>query len=270
MGLAKWIGGYLGWVAFGPIGALLGFWLGAAVDGYIDSSRRITSGNGGSGSRTYTRTTSSGSGYGPGGSCRRTYTQQEQRNSFMVSLLVLSAAIIKADGKNLQAEKDYVRDFVRRNFGDSAVQEAMQILEQLMRQDINIYTVGAQIAGNMNYSQRLQLFHYLVQLALADGDFSRNEKAVLETVGSTIGLSGADINSVISMFYRDTNSAYAVLEISPDATDEEVRTAYRKMAMKNHPDKVATLGPDVQKAAAEKFRQIQDAYESIKRERGMN
>jgi DnaJ like chaperone protein len=122
----------------------------------------------------------------------------------------------------------------------------------------------------MNYSQRLQLFHYLVQIALADGDFSKSEKSVLEAIGSTIGLSNADVNSVISMFYKETNSAYAVLEISPNATDDEVRTAYRRMAMKNHPDKVATLGPDVQKAAAEKFRQIQEAYETIKKERGLN
>ena len=40
--------------------------------------------------------------------------------------------------------------------------------------------------------------------------------------------------------------------------------------MKNHPDKVATLGPDVQKAAEEKFRQIQQAYETIKKQRGLN
>ena len=146
----------------------------------------------------------------------------------------------------------------------------MRMLEQLTRQQVNIYQVGPQIAQYMNYSQRLQLFHYLVQIALADGDFSKSEKSVLEAIGSTIGLTNADVNSVISMFYKDTNSAYAVLEISPSATDDEVRTAYRRMAMKNHPDKVATLGADVQKAAAEKFRQIQEAYETIKKERGMN
>ena len=111
----------------------------------------------------------------------------------------------------------------------------MRMLEQLTRQQVNIYQVGPQIAQYMNYSQRLQLFHYLVQIALADGDFSKSEKSVLEAIGSTIGLTNADVNSVISMFYKDTNSAYAVLEISPSATDDEVRTAYRRMAMKNQP-----------------------------------
>ena len=121
----------------------------------------------------------------------------------------------------------------------------------------------------MNYSQRLQLFHYLVQIAIADGQFDQSEKGVLEAIGTTIGLSASDITSVISMFYRENSSAYDVLEIKPDATDDEVRKAYRRMAMKNHPDKVATLGPEVQKAAAERFQKIQVAYESIKKERGM-
>ena len=104
----------------------------------------------------------------------------------------------------------------------------------------------------------------------ADGEVSRSEKDVLESVASAIRLSSSDASSVIAMFYKDRDSAYAVLEISPSASDDEVRSAYRRMAMKNHPDKVATLGPEVQKAAAEKFRKIQEAYETIKKERGMN
>lgn len=251
MGAGKWIGGVLGWAAFGPIGALLGWWLGRRVDDYIE---RLS------------YSSSSQSSYSSSGS---RYSATEQRNSFLVSLLVLSAAVIKADGRTLQSELDYVKGFIRRSFGDAAVPEAMRMLEQFCRQDVNIYSVGPQIARYMNASQRRQLFHYLVQIALADGNFDKREKTVLEAIGATIGLASADVNSIIAMFYKETSSAYTVLGLSPSATDDEVRTAYRKMAMKNHPDKVATLGPDVQKAAAEKFRQIQEAYESIKKERGM-
>ena len=258
MGAGKWIGGVLGWVVFGPIGALLGWWFGGAVEDYIDRARQV--------SDSSSRSSYSSSARPSSGS---RYSASEQRNSFLVSLLVLSAAVIKADGKTLQSELDYVKDFIRRNFGEAAVSEAMRMLEQFCRQEVNIYSVGPQIARYMNASQRLQLFHYLVQIALADGNFDKREKAVLEAIGSTIGLASADINSIIAMFYKETSSAYTVLGVSPSATDDEVRSAYRKMAMKNHPDKVATLGPDVQKAAAEKFRQVQEAYETIKKERGM-
>ena len=284
MGSAKWIGGLLGWVSGGPIGALLGYFLGSAVEKFIDAARQLPgdgSGTGGYGTGGYGSGTGGssrggyGGGYGTGGyrtsTGGRGYSTTEQRNSFFVSFLVLSSAVIKADGQVSQSELNCVREFIRRNFGDSVVDETMRMLDGFNRQQVNIYSVGPQIADNMNYSQRLQLFHYLVQIATADGNFSKSEKSVLEAIGAVIRLNNSDINSVIAMFYRENDeSAYAVLGISPNATDEEVKTAYRRMAMKNHPDKVSTLGPEVQKAAEEKFRQIQDAYETIKRQRGMS
>ena len=280
MGALKWIVGFLGWVSGGPIGALVGFLLGSFVDTGLDAMRQITGGSGfpgQGGSSGYPGGGYSGSGYPGGGSTyqrqttgSRGYTATEQRNSFMVSLLVLSSAVIKADGRIVQSELDHVRSFIRSNFGDAAVSDAMRILDELNRKEVNIYEVGAQIATYMNYSQRLQLFHYLAQIANADGDFSKSEKSVLEAIASAIRLNASDASSVIAMFYKDADSAYAVLEISPNATDDEVKSAYRRMAMKNHPDKVATLGPEVQKAAEEKFRKIQEAYETIKRQRGMS
>ncbi|MBO4570586.1 MAG: TerB family tellurite resistance protein [Bacteroidales bacterium] len=252
MGSARWIAGLLGWAAFGPLGAIVGYVLGSLLDFSIDAVKQL---GGGSFSE-------------PGGN--RGYSATEQRNSFMVSLLVLSSAVIKADGRTRQEELDYVREFIRRNFGEGAVSEAMQMLDGFNRQNVNIYSVGQQISVYMNYSQRLQLYHYLAQIAAADGDFSKAEKSVLEAIAGAIGITSSDASSVIAMFYKDSDSAYAVLEISPSATDDEVKAAYRRMAMKNHPDKVSTLGPEVQKAAEEKFRKIQEAYETIKKERGMN
>jgi DnaJ like chaperone protein len=70
------------------------------------------------------------------------------------------------------------------------------------------------------------------------------------------------------MFYRDVNSDYKVLGVEASATDDEIKKAYRQMAIKFHPDKVASMGEDFQKGAKEKFQQIQDAYEAIKKSRG--
>lgn len=259
MGAFKWIFGFLGWVTWGPIGAILGYVSGAAIEKSIGNVKQI-SGEGTPGSGQYSSQRGPYSG-------TRGYSASEQRNSFLISLLVLSSAVIKADGRTRQAEIDVVKDFIRRNFGESAVDESVRMLQRILSQDVNIYSVGGQIAANMNYSQRLQLFHYLTQIANADKEFSKSEKSVLEAIASAIGLTSSDAASVISMYYKDSQSAYSVLEISPSATDDEVKAAYRRMAMKNHPDKVATLGPEVQKAAEEKFRKIQEAYETIKKER---
>ena len=279
MGAGKWIGGILGWVAWGPIGALIGYWLGKALDNYIDGSHQLPGGDdwerqsrqAGTGQRSQGGYGQSSQGsYGQRQSTQsRRYTADEQRNSFFVSLLVLSSAVIKADGKTHPAELRTVREFIRTNFGDQAASQAEQILQRLDSQQVNIYSVGGQIAANMNYSQRLQLFQYLVSIATSDGDFSASEKSVLEAIASAIRLTSTDAASIIAMYYKEADSAYTVLEISPSATDDEVRSAYRRMAMKYHPDRVATLGPEVQKAAEEKFKKIQEAYAAIKKQRGI-
>ena len=275
MSKAKWIGGFLGWVAWGPIGALIGYLLGKAVDTYIDGSHQLPGGDGWeqrqSGQGSYRQQTGQGP-YDRGTSTQSRqgrYTADEQRNSFFVSLLVLSSAVIKADGRTHPAELRTVREFIRTNFGEQAAAQAEQILQRLDSQQVNIYSVGSQIAANMNYSQRLQLFQYLVSIATSDGDFSASEKSVLEAIASAIRLTSTDAASIIAMYYKEADSAYTVLEISPSATDDEVRSAYRRMAMKYHPDRVATLGPEVQKAAEEKFKKIQEAYAAIKKQRGI-
>lgn len=290
MGALKWITGLIGWASGGPIGALIGFFIGSAIENGLGGLTQSggTGGNTGNrgtwtqtgpGSWTYTtgRTYQSGNGgtgaggYAGAAGSNRTggYSTTEQRNSFMLSLLVLSSAVIRADNRFLQSEFDYVRAFVRRNFGSSAEEEAMRILNELNAKEINIYSVGGQIQENMNYSQRLQLFHYLADLANADGEFCEAERSVLQAIASALGITSTDAESILAMFSKAKDSAYTVLEIQPTATDDEVKKAYRRLAMKYHPDKVSQLGPDVQEAAKAKFQAIQDAYEKIKKERGM-
>ena len=283
MSALKWITGLIGWASGGPIGALIGYFIGSAIENGLDGLKQI--GGGGSGTRgtwtqtgpgswTYTtgRTSQSGNAAGPYSSSTRSsggYSTAEQRNSFMLSLLVLSSAVIRADNRFLQSEFDYVRAFIRRNFGSGAEEEAIRILNDLNHKEINIYSVGGQIQQNMNYSQRLQLYHYLADLANADGEFCEAERSVLQAIASALGITSTDAESILAMFSKAQGSAYTVLEIQPTATDDEVKKAYRRLAMKYHPDKVSQLGPDVQEAAKAKFQAIQAAYEQIKRERGM-
>lgn len=239
MGIGKWIAGALGWAMGGPIGALLGVGIASLIENSSNSENRD--------GRSY-----------------------DQRNSFLISMLVLSSAVMKADGKVMKSELEYVKNFVRNNFGDNAVSQALKILKELLQKDVNIEQVSAQIAANMIISQRLQLLHYLCGIARVDATPSRAELDVLERIASALRIPASDSSSVFAMFGTTVEDAYTVLEIDSNATDEQVKKAYRKMAMKHHPDKVANLGEDVKKAAEEKFRQVQEAYEKIKKERGIN
>lgn len=241
MGIGKWIAGALGWAMFGPIGGILGFYFASRVERLAEASVA----------------------YGED----QTWNQG-QRNSFLMSLLVLSASVIKADGKTSSQELSTLRSFFTRNFGAQAGNEAEEIVRELLTKDYNLYEVCGQIRSCMDYSQRLQLYHYLVSLAACDG-LLQSEMDILEVIASYIGLSKSEVNSIFAQFRPGNDSNYRVLEITPDATDEEVKKAYRKMAVKYHPDKVATLGEDVQKAAEEKFKAVNQAYEAICRERGI-
>lgn len=82
-------------------------------------------------------------------------------------------------------------------------------------------------------------------------------------------LSPKEVESMLNLSGNSLEEAYKVLEIDPSATNEEVRTAYRRLALKHHPDRVATLGKDVKKAAEEKFQQINNAKERIYKARGI-
>ena len=237
MGLGKWIAGALGWAFLGPIGGILAFYFASMAEeaSYVQGEQARLQG---------------------------------QRNSFLMSLLVLSAAVIKADGKTTSQELATMRSFFTRNFGAQAGGEAEEIVKELLTKEYNLYEVCGQIRSYMDYHQRLQLYHYLVALGACDGLHQR-EIDILETIATYIGLSNAEVDSIFAQFRPSNDSNYRILEIEPNATDEVVKKAYRKMAIKYHPDKVATLGEDVQKAAEEKFKAVNQAYEAICKERGI-
>ncbi|MBF1625697.1 MAG: TerB family tellurite resistance protein [Prevotella sp.] len=279
-----WIGGTLGtMLGSGILGTLAGFCLGSIIDEMMDS--RADSNDYNTNKQDYY---SQGNGYkqyqygGQNGSSNA-HSNEEQRNSFLFSMLVLSSYIIKADNKIMHSEMEFVRQFLRQNFGEQAVNQGQEILLKLFeiqkQQGIQVFrnTIHqscAEIKHNMNVSQRLQLLNYLVIIAKVDGYVSPEEIKALKEVARHLGLTAKDVDSMLNMENgARTNSniedAYKVLGLSSTATDDEVKVAYRKMALKHHPDRVATLGEDIRKAAEKKFQDINDAKERIFKARGL-
>ncbi|MFZ4464991.1 MAG: TerB family tellurite resistance protein [Bacteroidales bacterium] len=233
-GYAKWIGGGLGWAFGGPIGGILGFAFGKMFEDM----------NGGK--------------YGSSGSLQ---------TDFKMSLLVLTAAVMKADGTVKKSELDYVKNFYFRNFGGSAEQYIL-MLREILKQEINVREVSLQVGQYMDYPSKLQILHYLFGISKADDHFHPSEIEMINQISAFMGISASDLESIRAMFFKDVNSAYKILELSESATDEEVKKAYREMAVKYHPDKVGHLGEEVRKAAEEKIQEVNAAYEQVKKQRG--
>lgn len=267
MSIGKWIGGILGFVALGPLGALAGIILGSLFDDTASLSGQSFGGG-------YDRG-NSGTGYD------HESDYAGQRNSFLFSMLVMASYVIRADGKIMHSEMEFVRQFLRRNFGEIAVSQGEEILlrlfEEAKRRDQEnpqgfkqtIRECGSQISYNLSYEERLQLLAFLAEIAKSDGKVCQEEIDALKEVSGLIGLSEREVESMLNLNGDSLEEAYKVLEIEPTATDEEVRAAYRRLAVKHHPDKVANLGEDIRKAATEKLQKINEAKERIYKSRGM-
>lgn len=248
MGFGKWLGGAFGWALGGPIGGIIGFALGAIAD-----DKSFTGVKQGGEPRTADAFTQ--------------HRHQTKPGDFASALLVLSAAVMKADNRLLKSELDYIREFYTRQFGSAVAAQHIGVLKELLQKDIPVREVCEQIRYYMEHPMRLQLMYYLFGIAQADGNVDKSELKTIEAIAGYIGLNSKDFESLKAMHYKDTESAYKILEIESTCSDEEVKKAYRKMAMKYHPDKVRGLGEQHEKAANDKFIKVQEAYEQIKKDR---
>ena len=197
------------------------------------------------------------------------YRQSSSKYDIPTMLMALSATVMKADGKVLKAELDYVKQFFSQQFGNQFNSRHLQVLKQFLDSDrIPLNEICSDIRNRMPAEVRAQLVHYLFGIAKADGNVAESELKSIENIANLLGVSQQEFISLKNMFYRDVNSDYKILGVTASASNEEVKKAYRKMAITHHPDKVASMGEEYQKGAQEKFLKIQEAYENIKKNRG--
>lgn len=244
MKYGKWLAGGLGWAFGGPIGGILGFVLGSVFDNAEE--------------------------LGVEGTGKDFTTRPTRPGDFAASLLVLTAAVMKADNRILKAELDFVKTFFLRQFGEHYAKEQMLVLREILKRDIPVRDVCLQIKQHLDHPSRLQLLHYLFGISISDGEAHPLEVQLINEIAQYLGISEADFGSIKAMFVKDTKSSYHILEIEPTVTDDEVKKAYRRMAVKYHPDKVSHLGEEFQKAAKEKFQNVNEAFQQIKKERGFS
>lgn len=234
----RWIAGGLGWALGGPIGGVMGFVLGSMLEGSTQVYRE------------------------PG--------MTTGRGDFNSALLVLSAAVMKADGVVKKSELEYVKKFLVRQFGEAHALEMLRVLREILNRDIPLQDVCLQIRGQMSeYAHKLSILQYLFGIAKADEVVDESELRIISQISGWCGISDSDFQSIKAMYVEDMANYYHILGIEKSATDTEIKKAYRKLAIEFHPDKVAGLGAEYQDFAKEKFQKVQEAYEKISKERGI-
>jgi DnaJ like chaperone protein len=230
--------GGLGWVLGGPIGGILGYaWASMSDSGSIKGYKKNIS------------------------------NPNTQPGDFIVSLMVLFAKVMKADNKLLRSELNYIKDFLNKELKSSDVQYFMILFKDILKQDYPLKDVCRQIQRSMDHPSRIELIHILFGLAFADKQIDDKEIKVIHTIAGYLNINSKDYESIKAMFIKDNTYAYKILEIDPSCNDDEVKKGYRKMANKYHPDKVSHLGLDLQHIAEEKFKAVNNAYQTIKKER---
>jgi DnaJ like chaperone protein len=232
----KLIGAGLGWAFGGPVGAAIGLGLGWMYDSANDADT----------AKGYHKTTT---------------------GDFLVSMLVLIATVMKADGKIVRSELEFVKSFLVKKFDRDTAAEALRMLRDLVKQNIPIQDVSYQIRDSLDYHSRLELLHLLYGVAQSDGTFHEKEALLLDQIGYYLGIGVNDHQSIRNMFLSTDDTHYKILGVDRNTTPEDIKKAYRKLAIEFHPDKVAYLGENIRKDAEEKFRKINIAYEKIKKEK---
>ena len=242
--MIKWIGAALGYTYLRFGGAVLGYFIGSMIEGLMKRS------SGASFNATSFRTMGS--------------------NQFELNLLALAAMVIKADNKVEEKELRFVRNYFIANYGaDYASTIFSRFNTEIKKEVQDLSKIARLFVTSTPYNTRLQIVHFLFGIANADGSVSRLELNKIQQIAVALGIRRMDIESVKAMFVQQAGNAYKILEVDSNATDAEVKKAYRTMAKKHHPDKLNTADQALKKGAQEKFQQIQAAYEKIQKERGL-
>jgi DnaJ like chaperone protein len=244
--MIKWILGVIGFFIFRLPGAFVGFLLGGVIESLFNMNNA---------------------------SGKTTFRNPVQRNvspaDFELNLLSLCSLVIKADGVVNQTELDYVRKYFVSTSGKEKANAIFRTFNDLIKQrEISTQLISSYLASRTRYEMRLQLLHFLFGIAQADGSISALEINKIREIAGYFRVNYRDFESIQAMFIKKAGTAYKILEIDKTATNDEIKKAYRTMVKKYHPDKVITQDTAIKKGAEEKFRQVQNAYEQLQKERG--
>ncbi|MEN6587842.1 MAG: co-chaperone DjlA [Sulfuricella sp.] len=253
----KLVGALLGFYFFGFFGAIAGYFLGSAIDRY--------------------------NAYGAGGV--NPLSGAHRQAVFLETVFVLMGKLAKADGRISEEEIAHVEQLIRQ-LGMSAEhrQQAIALFKRGAAPDFDYQPVLMQFMAICGHTHSLKqmLLVYLIVMALSDGRIDEIEERLLMEIAGNLGYSQAAFRSMLDMVLNQSHfgagqaasasaldDAYKALGVSKEASDQEVKRAYRKLMSQYHPDKLMGQGvpEDMIAVATEQAKEVQIAYDLIEKSR---
>ena len=267
--MGKLIGGTLGFVIGGPIGAIAGAAFGHTIDksGELGTAESPFDGGSYGGAHPYEQM--AGGAFG-----RRVSPQQRAQMTFFIGAFSMVAKVAAADGNVSQAEMQRIREFMNKDLqlDPQSKSVAERIFHTALSQDQPFEQLAQQFYGEFkNQPQILELLiDFLYRVAAEDNGVTKSEEALIHKAAQIFHFAQQRMDNIRKRYVETTDTHYAVLGVSPQDTDETIKKAYRGLVREYHPDTIASKGlpEEFNKFAADKFRQIQEAYEAIRTQRG--
>ena len=253
----KIIGGILGFSLGGPLGMIAG-----AVFGHmLDKSAELQGGGSGENRGRYYFVNT---GY------------NRPQMVFFVGAFSMLAKLASADGNVSDAARRKIDEFmtVDLNLSGQSYDYAWSIFNQALSQNSSFENLADQFYENFRQTPQFLslMMDIFYRVALVDGRLSPNEERLIDYAARAFHLSDSMHDSIRRKYnVRGSSKAYAVLGLSENATEAEIKKAYRKLILEYHPDTIASKGmaDEFKEYATKKFREIQEAYETICRERNI-
>ncbi len=256
----------IGIFLLGPLGALIGFGVGYVLDNK-KGSRISGKAWGGILGLMFAGPLGAIAGVYLGHSMDKGKETVDEKSMFQINLLSILSYVAKVDGHIDPREVQTIIEIFRQfGYGSHQISTIQRTLEFALKQDIDLKETCENFSKASRYEERLMLLRVVYLVAKADGVIHSSEKIAIEEIVSYLKISEDDYMSLQGAFGKSDDRYYQILGLKRGVIKSEVKRAYRKLALKHHPDRVAHLGEEYKKIATEDFKKISEAYEKVLQE----
>ena len=200
----------------------------------------------------------------------QTHPDSSGEQIFVGNLIAVMTKIAMADGSVSEAERKTIHDFFSKSlhYGGRELEFIDAIIEETKRANPSLHDICKSFDRFAGKEQRLLMLDLVYQVATTDHVITRAEKEAIHQVVSTMGIGPEEHDRVKSRHVSaKKNDHYTTLGLHATSSNDEVKKAYRQLAVQYHPDKVSHLGPELIAFANQKFKVINEAYSALQKER---